>query len=148
MEAAMGATARLAEFVVKSRWEDLPAAAIERAKDAILDTIGVTLAGSVAAPARIVRGLAEAEGGAPRCAVVGTRMRTGAVWAALANGTAGHALDFDDTNFAMMGHPSAPVLSAALAAAELAGADGGALDRKSTRLNSSHSRASRMPSSA
>ncbi len=127
MEAPMGATARLAEFVVKSRWEELPAAAIARAKDAILDTLGVTLAGSVEEPARIVRGLAEAEGGAPRCAVVGTRMRTGAAWAALANGTAGHALDFDDTNFAMMGHPSAPVLSAALAAAELAGADGAAL---------------------
>ena len=49
------------------------------------------------------------------------------MWAALANGTAAHALDFDDTNFAMMGHPSAPVLSAALAAGELALADGRAL---------------------
>src|SRR3972149_3219544 len=47
--------------------------------------------------------------------------------AAVANGTAAHALDFDDTNFAMMGHPSAPVLSAALAAGELALADGRAL---------------------
>jgi 2-methylcitrate dehydratase PrpD len=46
------------------------------------------------------------------------------VWAALANGTAAHALDFDDTNFALMGHPSAPVLSAALAAAELSLASG------------------------
>ncbi len=54
----MGATARLAEFVVKGRWDDLPAAAIERAKDAILDSIGVMLAGSVELPARIVRGLA------------------------------------------------------------------------------------------
>ena len=120
----MGATARIAEFVVKSRWEDVPATAIERAKDAILDTIGVTLAGSVEAPARMVRKLAQEEGGAPRCTVVGAGMRTGAVWAALANGTSAHALDFDDTHFAMMGHPSAPVLSAGLAIAELAGADG------------------------
>jgi len=59
--------------------------------------------------------------------VVGTPLRTGAVWAALANGTAAHALDFDDTNFSMMGHPTAPVLSAALAAGELALADGRAL---------------------
>src|SRR4029450_6931696 len=36
-------------------------------------------------------------------------------------------LDYDDTNFAMMGHPSAPVLSAALAAGELALADGRSL---------------------
>ena len=59
--------------------------------------------------------------------MVGTPLRTGAVWAALANGTAAHALDFDDTNFSMMGHPTAPVLSAALAAGELALADGRAL---------------------
>ena len=123
----MGATERFAEFVVKSRWEDLPAAAVEQAKRAILDTLGVMLAGSAEPAAGIVRGLAEAEGGAPRCAVVGTKMRTGAVWAALANGTAAHALDFDDTNFAMMGHPSAPVLAAALAAGELCGAGGRAL---------------------
>src|SRR3970282_2824883 len=57
----------------------------------------------------------------------GTRRRPGGVWAARANGTAGHALDFDDTNFAMLGHPSTPVLAAALAAGELALADGRAL---------------------
>jgi len=68
--------------------------------------------------------VAQAEGGAPLCTVVGTGRRTGAVWAALCNGTAAHALDFDDTNFALMGHPSAPVLAAALAAGELALADG------------------------
>ncbi|MEK7709385.1 MAG: MmgE/PrpD family protein, partial [candidate division NC10 bacterium] len=123
----MGATARLAEFSVKSRWEELPAAAIERAKRAILDSVGVMLAGSVEPPALIVQRLAEAEGGAPLCTVAGTRLRTGGVWAALANGTAGHALDFDDTNFAMLGHPSVPVLAAALAAGELALADGRAL---------------------
>ena len=123
----MGATARLAEFIVKSRWEELPAAAIERAKRAILDSVGVMLAGSVEPPAHIVQRLAEAEGGAPLCTVAGTRLRTGGVWAALANGTAGHALDFDDTNFAMLGHPSVPVLAAALAAGELALADGRAL---------------------
>ena len=123
----MGTTTRLAEFVLKSAWEDLPAAAIERAKAAILDTIGVMLAGSVEPAARIIQRLAEEEGGVPRCTVVGTGRRTGAVWAALANGTAAHALDFDDTNFAMMGHPSAPVLCAALAAGEVAAASGAAV---------------------
>ncbi|MFQ5898289.1 MAG: MmgE/PrpD family protein [Candidatus Methylomirabilia bacterium] len=120
----MGATARFAEFVVKSRWEELPAAALEEARRAILDSVGVMLVGSTEPPARIVQRLAEAEGGAPLCTILGTRIRTGGVWAALANGTAGHALDFDDTNFAMMGHPSVPVLAAALAAGELALAEG------------------------
>ena len=123
----MGATARIAEFIAKSRWEEIPREAVLQAKRAIQDSIGVTLAGSTEPPARIIQKIAEAEGGAPLATLLGTRIRTGGVWAALANGTAGHALDFDDTNFAMMGHPSVPVLSAALAAGELALANGRAL---------------------
>src|SRR5215813_5949023 len=123
----MRATSHLAEFVTKSRWEDCPAEAVEAARRAILDCLGVMLAGSVEPAARLVTHVARAEGGSPLATVVGTPLRTGAVWAALANGTAAHALDFDDTNFAMMGHPSAPVLAAALAAGELTLADGRAL---------------------
>jgi len=121
------ATAHLAEFVTKSRWEDCPAEAVDIARRAILDCLGVMLAGSIEPAARIVAEVARAEGGSPLATVVGTSLRTGTVWAALANGTAAHALDFDDTNFAMLGHPSAPVLSAALAAGELTMADGRAL---------------------
>lgn len=120
----MTATARIAEFIVKSRWEDASLTAIEAAKRAILDSIGVMLAGSVEPPARIAQRIAEAEGGAPLATVLGTRIRTGGVWAALANGIAGHALDFDDTNFALLGHPSVPILAAALAAGEMAQRDG------------------------
>src|SRR5437762_11546265 len=120
----MRATSAIAEFIAKSRWEDCPAEAVDAARRAILDCLGVMLAGSVEPAARIVTDIARSEGGAPIATVVGTPLRTGAVWAALANGTAAHALDFDDTNFAMMGHPTAPVLSAALAAGELALADG------------------------
>ncbi len=123
----MRATAHLAEFVTKSRWEDCPAEAVDIARRAILDCLGVMLAGSIEPAARIVAEVARAEGGSPLATVVGTPLRTGTVWAALANGTAAHALDFDDTNFAMLGHPSAPVLSAALAAGELTMADGRAL---------------------
>jgi 2-methylcitrate dehydratase PrpD len=123
----MNATALLAEFVTKSRLEDCPEAALESARRAILDCLGVMLAGSIEPAARILQHVAQAEGGSPLCSVVGTTQRTGAVWAALCNGTAAHALDFDDTNFALMGHPSAPVLAAALAAGELALADGRAV---------------------
>jgi len=120
----MNATSLLAEFVTKSRLDDCPEAAIDAARRAILDCLGVMLAGSSEPAARILQQVAQVEGGAPLCTVVGTGRRTGAVWAALCNGTAAHALDFDDTNFALMGHPSAPVLAAALAAGELALADG------------------------
>ncbi len=123
----MNATALLAEFITKSRYEDCPEAALDAARRAILDCLGVMLAGSVEPAARILQEVARAEGGAPLATVVGTGRRTGAVWAALCNGTAAHALDFDDTNFALMGHPSAPVLAAALAAGELALADGRAV---------------------
>jgi len=123
----MNATAQLAEFVTKSRPEDCPEAAREAARRAILDCLGVMLAGSIEPAARILQRVAQAEGGIPLATVVGTGRRTGAVWAALCNGTAAHALDYDDTNFALMGHPSAPVLAAALAAGELALADGRAV---------------------
>jgi 2-methylcitrate dehydratase PrpD len=123
----MNTTTILADFVAKSRWEDCPAPAVSAARSAILDCVGVMLAGSPEPAARILQAVALAEGGSPLCTIVGTGQRTGAVWAALCNGTAAHALDFDDTNFMLLGHPSAPVLAAALAAGELALADGQAL---------------------
>jgi 2-methylcitrate dehydratase PrpD len=120
----MSAATTIAEFVAKSRWEECPPAAVEAARRAILDTLGVMLAGSTEPAARLVQAIAEREGGAPLATIVGAGARSGACWAALANGTAAHAHDFDDTNFALMGHPSAPVLAAALAAGELALATG------------------------
>ena len=123
----MSATTRLAEFVVKTSLEDVPAAGIGLVRRAALDTLGVMLAGAAEPAAAIVRRLARAEGGAPLATVIATRLVTAPGWAALANGVAGHAHDFDDTNFALMGHPSVPLLSAGLAAAEAETADGRAL---------------------
>ena len=48
--------------------------------------------------------------------------RGDAAQASLVNGTLSHALDYDDTHFAHIGHPSVVVLSAALAVAETRGA--------------------------
>src|SRR5437867_9302477 len=121
---AMSATARLAEFVVKTTLRDCPESAIIQVRRAALDTLGVTLAGAGEPAAVGVRGVVRAEGGTPLCTVFGTSLRTAPTWAALANGTAGHAHDFDDTNFALMGHPSVPLLAAALAAAEAETATG------------------------
>ena len=123
----MTATTRLAEFVVKTSLRECPDAVLAQTRRAVLDTIGVMLAGAAEPVAQSVRAVARLEGGVGLCTVLGTSMRTSPGWAALANGAAGHAHDFDDTNFALMGHPSVPLFAAALAAAEAETADGAAL---------------------
>jgi 2-methylcitrate dehydratase PrpD len=114
----MSALTRLAEFTLKTTLADCPPAALDVTRRAALDTVGVILAGAAEPCARIVRQVVRAEGGLPLCTVLGTSLRTSPTWAALANGVAGHAHDFDDTNFALLGHPSVPLLTALLACAE------------------------------
>jgi 2-methylcitrate dehydratase PrpD len=114
----MSVSTRLAAFTAGIRLNDCPPAALAAVRRAALDTLGVTLAGAGESVARIVRRVVRAEGGIPLCTVFGTRLRASATAAALANGAAGHAHDFDDTNFTLLGHPSVPLLAAALAAAE------------------------------
>jgi 2-methylcitrate dehydratase PrpD len=103
-----------------------PAEARSVAARAFLDTVGVTLAGATEPAARIVQRIVEADGSG-QCLVLGTRMRASAGNAALANGTAAHALDYDDMCFVSLAHPSAPLVAAALAAAETAESSGRAL---------------------
>src|SRR5450756_1554381 len=118
----MAIAAELATRINALRYEDLPSDAIHWAKVGILDTIGVTLAGSSDPSARIVNGVLAAAAGPSL--VFGTGRRVNALDAALINGTASHALDFDDCNNTLGGHPSAPILPALFAIAEQAGASG------------------------
>jgi 2-methylcitrate dehydratase PrpD len=104
---------------------DLPPLAVESAKDAILDTIGVTLAGagseSVVAVSRAVsRGFASGP-----ALLFGGSSRADILSAALVNGVASHALDFDDCSNSMGGHPSSPIVPALIALVEERGASGG-----------------------
>src|SRR5262249_9221224 len=124
---SMSAAARLAQFIARPSLEDCPPDASARVRRAALDTLGVMLAGASEPVAGIVRKVVRAEGGIALATVVGTTLKTAPGWAALANGAAGHAHDFDDTNFALLGHPSVPLLSTALAAAEAETAAGCAL---------------------
>jgi 2-methylcitrate dehydratase PrpD len=122
----------LHEFVVRA---DPPSAARGAAARAVLDTVGVTLAGASQPAARIVQSvIASEQGRSPAsrnttgpCRVLGIGARASAGNAALANGTAAHAHDYDDMCFVSLAHPSAPLVAAAFAAAELAGVSGGAL---------------------
>ena len=104
------------------RFEDLPAEAVHWAKVGILDTVGVTVAGSMEPAARI---LGQAILPGPGASLVfGSADRTGALDAALINGTAAHALDFDDCNNTLGGHPSAPILPALFALVDERPTDG------------------------
>lgn len=116
--AAPGIARRVAAMAVA----DLPAEALHWAKVGILDYLAVTLAGCREPAARIV---AEALGAAAGPSVVfGTGRTAPPLEAALVNGTAAHALDFDDISNTMGGHPSAPVLSALFALADREAVDG------------------------
>jgi 2-methylcitrate dehydratase PrpD len=109
-----GVTIRLGDFVSASA---PPPEARARAAIALLDTVGVTLAGASEPASLIVRNAVAAEGGGA-CGVFGTSVRASTSGAALANGTAAHALDYDDMCFVSLAHPSAPLVPAVLAAAE------------------------------
>ena len=120
----MTAISRFAEFVSSV---EVPAAARAAGRDAVQDTVGVALAGAPEPAARIVRRVARSDGGPGACSVLGTEQTAGPTYAALANGTAAHALDFDDMCWVSLAHPSAPLVAAGLAAGEAAGASGRAL---------------------
>lgn len=118
---------QLAAYTTAESFDKLPAATVRAARLAILDTLGVTLAGSVEPTASRVRALIEHRAGTSEATVIGTPRRASVEDAALANGTAAHALDYDDVQQSLSGHPSAPILCPALALAEHRGASGSAL---------------------
>lgn len=84
---------------------------------AIADTLGVGLAGAATDPVRILASSLGAK--APGCSLLlGTEERINALDAGMLNGVAAHALDFDDGNSLMAGHPSTMLVPAVLALGE------------------------------
>ncbi|MEO1137894.1 MAG: MmgE/PrpD family protein [Pseudomonadota bacterium] len=93
----------------------------------LLDWSAVGLAGTQEPVAKILRRQAIEEGGAAQASLIGCTQKVPARMAALVNGATSHALDYDDTHFAHIGHPSVAVIPAALAAGEWADATGRAV---------------------
>jgi 2-methylcitrate dehydratase PrpD len=116
----------IAERIGAIRYEGLPVEAVDWAKMAILDTVGVTLAGAGEACAQIVERVLASAPGNPNseCLIFGTDRRAPSLDAALINGTASHALDFDDVSNSLGGHPSAPIVPTLFALAETLDCDG------------------------
>ncbi len=123
----VGATRALADAVRDLRYDDIPDDAREVARHCLLDFLGCALAGSREPLTEIlVREIVQHERSA-ESGLIGRPGRAARLTAALVNGAAGHALDFDDTHTMMGGHPSVPVLPALLALAETEEANGAAL---------------------
>jgi 2-methylcitrate dehydratase PrpD len=122
-------TRELAEFAARTSYDTLPAEVRERVKALVLDLVGIALrarneAESTGPMVAAVRRLGLAEGS---CTVIGDAGSYAAPGAAMLNGTLAHSLDFDDTHAPGSLHPSAPIVPAAFAAAEMAEADGRAV---------------------
>ena len=111
-------TRMLAARTSALNYDALPEEVRTLARQSVLDYFGVALAGADDPLVTILLDeLAEA-GGAAQAGIIGHKARLPALSAALLNGAIGHALDYDDVNLAMPGHPSVAILPGLLALAE------------------------------
>ena len=118
---------RLASYASGESFAKLPEATVRAARRAILDTLGVMLAGAPEDTTVRARALIEHRRTSDEATIVGTALRASMEDATLVNGVAAHALDYDDVQASLSGHPSVPVLPPALALAERQRASGAAL---------------------
>ena len=119
----MGLTQEVANFVARTRYRDVPREVVQLARGFILDGLGVALAGSTDECSHIIQAQIRQMNGKGESSIVGTALSAPAAKAALANGVAGHAMDYDDTQlstskeavYGLLTHPTTPVLAAVLA---------------------------------
>ncbi len=118
-------TRTLAEFAANLSYDDLPAEVATRAKQLLLDITGITVRAryDVDSTQTMLNTLRRLEQGGSTT-VIGETASFSPTAAALLNGAMAHSLDFDDTHAAGSIHSSAPIVPAALAAAQMAGANG------------------------
>jgi 2-methylcitrate dehydratase PrpD len=114
-----GITQSLAEFSAGIAYDALPEDVLAAGKQCLLDTLGVALVGSREDATRMLLNVALDGMTGGSASVLGSGTRASPAIAAMVNGYAAHALDYDDTQHRLSGHMSAPVVPAALAVAEL-----------------------------
>jgi 2-methylcitrate dehydratase PrpD len=125
-------TSELSDYIQHVTYDALSPKVVQRAKEAVIDGVGVMLAGHSTDCATLIRRYIGGLGASGSCPAVGDSFALPAEYAALANGVNGHAHDYDDTQissepdrvYGLLTHPTTPVLSAALPVAEEAGASG------------------------
>ena len=115
---ANGITERLAAHTATVRYEDIPPEAIEKAKDCILDQVGVELIGSTLEWNKIAYRYVAEMGGRAESTIVNYGTKALALDAAFVNATFGQGCELDDVGFAAGGHPGAATVPVALALCE------------------------------
>ena len=115
-------TAGLGRFVSGLRYKDIPRDAIPVIHSGFTDCVGVTIGGAHEPAPQLLRSMLAPTGN--EATLLFGEDRASAPEAAWINGTAAHAIDFDDVAMGMWGHPSAVLAPAILAEAEAIGASG------------------------
>jgi 2-methylcitrate dehydratase PrpD len=115
---------QLAEFAAGVRFDQLPSDVRGSVVERVLDSVGVSLAASTLDTSLAAVEFVRSRGGTPQANLIGHGDRLPAASAAFANGVFAHSLDYDDTHLPSILHPSASVVPAALAAAQLYGRSG------------------------
>src|SRR5260370_5706982 len=119
MNPVPAATRQLAQFLVESRWPDIPAAVRHEAKRTIMNFVGTALGGCGDIAVELaIRALGPFFGSA-QATVIGRTERPDALSAAFLNAVGANVLEFDDTHLRSVIHPAAPVAPALFALSEL-----------------------------
>lgn len=116
--------ATLSGYMAAAKGRPLPPDVVEKAKHHILDTFAAMLSGSELPPGRVALALAQTQAGHPIATVVGSKMVTGPVDAALVNGVLAHSDETDDSHGPSQSHPGASIVPAAFALGEQLGVSG------------------------
>ncbi|TCJ31402.1 MmgE/PrpD family protein [Parafrankia sp. BMG5.11] len=116
----------VAEYAASTSIDALPADVRERGRLIVMDELACAVFGQTRTAGKLATGYAASMGGAGACRILGTEYRTTAPYAALANGTAGHADEVDGAHV-VGGHPGATIVHAVAAIAEQRRATGGTL---------------------
>jgi 2-methylcitrate dehydratase PrpD len=109
---------RLSAYIAAAPRRPLPSEVLEKTKHHVLDTIAAMISGSRLLPGKKALSYVRTLGGAKEACVVGSRILTSAIDAALANGMAAHADETDDSHAPSLTHPGCGIVPAALAMAE------------------------------
>jgi 2-methylcitrate dehydratase PrpD len=115
---------RLSTYMSEAASSKLPAEAVEKAKQHILDTFAAMISGADLPPGRVALNFAKAHSGEKVATVAASSIVCGPIEAAMANGMLAHSDETDDSHALSHCHPGCAMVPAALAAGEQFGIDG------------------------
>jgi len=115
---SQGMTHKIASFIVHTDKTQIPQDAYDHAKVAFMDWLAVTIGGKNDPLVKKLIAYEDIMGGHSQASILGYHMKKSVAQAALINGAASHALDYDDTLVSFLGHPSVTIFPSILALCE------------------------------